>query len=77
MATQQQLTQYFIDQSMYMAAGKYPDNPELRAAYMAGLLANHLAMAAYVDSHVIDRFRLYVHSQGLTEPVANYKPSIG
>lgn len=76
MARQDQLVKYFVDQSMYMAAAKYPNNPELRAAYMAGLLANHLAQAAMVDSHVIDRFRLYVHSQGLTEPVENYKSSI-
>jgi hypothetical protein len=76
MANQDQLVKYFVDQTMYMAAEKYPNNPELRSPYMAGLLARHLAQAAMVDSLVIDRFRLYVHSQGLTQPVKNYKSSI-
>lgn len=71
MATQEQLKDYFIEQTMILAAEQYPTNPELRAAYMAGVLAAHLATAAYVDSHVLDRFRHYVHTLGMTTPVNN------
>ena len=76
MATKQQLQQYFIDQTILLAAEEYPNTAEVRAAYMAGILASHLAEAAYNDSKVIDRFRQYIREQGLTKPLSNYKPIV-